>query len=592
VFRPDVPAPPPAADLALWTDYRTDRHGIVRDGKGGLWMFLADRPGQASRWDGNAWGHVKVPFDTKKASRCLGDDRGHLLVEVEGDDAGAYDVAPDGVRRQAAFPAVLAAAVKAGVRQFEPSPDYAGCAVTDGGEIWFGAANDKVVHHYDGRAWSEAAVGIAPGGIVLSPRHGVLIADHAYKLGFYILRDGHLESIAELNRKAARGMLGPWGLQPFEESLLDRRPDAYVPIDFAGRWELYPLVRIREDGRTYSTRGDPWTSYWSRIIPAAGGVGFWSSKDPGGSMPLRLVSGVEFPCDFVRTPLDGETVCQAMDDPAHNVWFTTVESAEVRHVWVKRLDGFRIKVAEMPAESERQLKVQAEAVLPGLRADRLGLLWRVDDGPWRRGFPGGEATVLFAASGPHDVQIMGVDPTGGTTPERATRRVTATVALPKILAMMPGPVTVEDVVWTPPVWARPSAPSEIAVVAYRTGDEEWQDSPDGRISMTRFQPGTFDMDLTARESRFFRDPVPVRMTVTYAPDARLIVEKRMEALAGADAHVSWVTREELLKVGPLIVPIVREKLGAGVENRQVREAFEAILAKYDKAAPSEKSGGK
>ena len=110
--------------------------------------------------------------------------------------------------------------------------------------------------------------------------------------------------------------------------------------------------------------------------------------------------------------------------------------------------------------------------------------------------------------------------------------------------------------------------------------------------MLPFKPGTYEFEFTAQEWGFFCDPVPVRMKVTYAPDARYIVAKRMAALAGEDAQRSWTVRKELLEAGPRIVPVVREELCEGVENPQVREAFEAVLEKYGKAAQGEKGGGK
>jgi len=185
-----------------------------------------------------------------------------------------------------------------------------------------------------------------------------------------------------------------------------------------------------------------------------------------------------------------------------------------------------------------------------------------------------------------------MDPTGGTAPEIVTRRVMATVALPKIMAMMPGPVTVEDVIWTPPVWAKPSDPKEQARVVYRTGDGGWENTSSGRLSMVPLKAGTYEFEFTAQEYPRFRDPVPVRLKVTYAPDPRHIVAKRMAALEGEDRDQSSKARKELLEAGPLIVPVVREELRKRVDNPQVREAFEAVLEKYGKAAAGEKGGGK
>jgi len=530
VFRPDVPSPPPAADLALWTEYHADRHGMIRDGKDGLWMFLADRPGEVSRWDGAAWRHVKVPFDTAKAGRCMGDDRGHLVVQAEGDAPGAYDVSVGGVARYADLPALLVAAVGAGVRRFEPSPDFAGCMVLDGGRIWFGYAGDTTLFHYDGRKWIGVPQEVKIRSVFESPKYGMLATDKDYELRFYTDHDGRMTPIAYVMRKGDRGLIGPWGLQPFEEELLDRYPGLYEAVECAGRYQWYALTRIREQGGVHYSRGDEPKALAVRLIPAQAG-GFWTS---GNTWPFRALDGKEFHFDMGRTPFRGQDVCQTMDDPAHNVWFATYESSAARHVWVKRLDRLRLKVAETPARCGRELKVKAEPEPPRLGAGGLRLFWRVDGGLWISGDGGGEATVCFPSSGPHEFQILGMDPTGGTTPKIVTRRVTATVALPRIVAMMPGPMTVEDIIWTPPVWAKPSDPNELARVVYRTGDGGWEDASSGRISMVPFKPGTYEIEFTAQEYPMFRDPAPVRLKVTYAPDARSIVEKRMAVLAGED----------------------------------------------------------
>ena len=588
VFRPDVPSPPPPADLALWTDYRADRHGIIRDGKDGLWMFLADRPGEASRWDGAAWRHVKVPFDTAKVGRCMGDDRGHLVVQAEGEAPGAYDVSVGGVARYADLRALLVAAVEAGVRRFEPSPDFAGCMVLDGGRIWFGYAGDTTLFHYDGRKWIGVPQEVKIRSVVESPKYGMLATDDAYRPRFYTYHERQMTPIATVMQKGDRGLIGPWGLQPFEEELLDRYPGLYEAVECAGRYQWCALTRTREQGEVHYSRGDEPEALAVRLIPAQAG-GFWTS---GNTWPFRELDGKEFHFDMGRTPFRGQDICQVMDDPAHNVWFATYESSAARHVWVKRLDRLRLKVADTPARCGRELKVKAKPEPPRLGAGGLRLFWRVDGGLWISGDSGGEATVCFPSSGPHEFQILGMDPTGGTMPRIVTRRVTATVALPRIVARMPGPMTVEDIIWTPPVWAKPSDSKELARVVYRTGDGEWEDASSGRISMAPFKPGTYEIEFTAQEYPMFRDPTPVRLKVTYAPDARCIVEKRMAALAGEDTQRSWAVRKELLEAGPLIVPVIREKLREGPENPRVREAFEEILKKYGAASPDGQGGGK
>ncbi|MEO8164122.1 MAG: hypothetical protein ABI619_01880, partial [Betaproteobacteria bacterium] len=52
-----------------WDQFETASYAPIRDYHGNIWMLQRGKPGEISRWDGAAWHHQPVPFDTTKIYR-------------------------------------------------------------------------------------------------------------------------------------------------------------------------------------------------------------------------------------------------------------------------------------------------------------------------------------------------------------------------------------------------------------------------------------------------------------------------------------------------------------------------------------------
>ena len=97
--RPPVPLPP---STDRWDEFQLTLFSRpIRDSEGNVWVMLADRPGEISRWDGHAWRHQPVPLDTSKNYGAMASNQGHLLLgehEMVGTNVG-----PAGLTKYANF---------------------------------------------------------------------------------------------------------------------------------------------------------------------------------------------------------------------------------------------------------------------------------------------------------------------------------------------------------------------------------------------------------------------------------------------------------------------------------------------------------
>jgi hypothetical protein len=405
IYGPSLPGSRAPRDYHRWEEFRIARGPATQDFEGNLWMIRADKLGHVSRWDGANWAHIPVPFDTTECWPAMTDDRGHLAVQVSGSQA-CYDIAEDGAERFEDLQELVVAAVRDGAQQFRGGRGFVGCLVQDGRRIWcsFGL---YTLDYFDGERWTSFPTPERIEGIYESAEHGMLFQVHGH--GFRTYENGLLAEVSTPEDADAKWLLGPQGMQPYEQQLLEKRPGAYLPVR-GSRREGLRLPGWEEDaqGRPTDPEQQPRLSaYTARATPSLhGGFRAGGGRVIGGCMVYWPQSSALGP----ESPL-GSNIRTVMEDRSHNLWF------EVAHGRIFRMDlpDFRIDVQPIERPVRESLRIRATPTPEDIPADQLALFWRLDDGKWHGGETGGSTVVRFPRTGRYDIEIMGVYCAGGAT---------------------------------------------------------------------------------------------------------------------------------------------------------------------------------
>jgi len=523
-----------------------------------------------------------VQFDTSQVPRGFADDRGHVLVEaVLKSSAGEdwelhhwYDVSPYSVVEYEGTDAlgdVLAAAVHDGATRFLGASNLNGLCVAPGERIWRLTSHDMLSYFQGGR-WDSFGVPLgASDRVYESAQHGVLIRTRYPWVVWYTYDKGQFVQLPYSGEPdpGSRWLLGARGLQPFESELLEAHPELYAPVQIGERNRPYLLtagLSRGEDSHSDTTYaiGDQLPQF-EAFTPGYYG-GFWARG--GGD---RIFGGRYFRCDFADTPLAGvHEIELIIEDRERNLWVDAGTYGGARHVFLKRLHDFRLKVHDFPAEVKRAVCITADPLLPGLDADKMRLFWRFEGGSWQGGDQGNSVKIAFSKPGSHSIELLGMDRQGGTS-ERVTLAVKATVPLPETRLVEDRRFTIKDVVWAAPVELVPTERDACPQLSYRIDSGQWQAaSEDHIIPVAGLEPGKHVIELAAVEEEFYRDLSPLRLRVRYAPDFNFIVQCRLDMLACDDRALRDKAFAEIRMAGPEVIPILEEKL------REAREAMKLV----------------
>ena len=444
-FDPEGMPPPLSPEMQRWTELRTLHGPPAADGKGGIWAFLADRTDEVSRWDGREWRHVKFPLkaDPGTQVRTMADDRGHLLVDLVSDEAQAhYDISVEGYRQYPTREALLEAAARDGARSLRGSGEYTmddRVVIGGDGRIFFITRSEMVIvgdeghfvyshRYYDGRAWKEAPSHEYLRALYASDRNGFVAQfelppqehmDHGRgrwpPLGmepYVSLFDSALRGADADAGNEPRLMMGPDGIQPFESSMVARRPDQYVPVERfweEGRERTILLRRQPLKTPLEYVRGDgmPDGGSLGHVMPSALG-GQWAPMNSHRIMGARCSR-----YDLRGTPLQGLQPRWIADDTGGNVWFSTGGST----VFMRSPEGFGIRPLDAPAtvpaggEATFHFSIQSVSYPP---AD-IRLFWRYAGNAWMGGDKTDTLLIPLPKPGEYDIEVLGMDPLGATT---------------------------------------------------------------------------------------------------------------------------------------------------------------------------------
>lgn len=570
VFRPSLPAKPPAW-IHEWQEYRITLSCPVRDCEGNIWMFLEDHPGQVSRWDGYRWHHIKVPFDTSKVASLMADDKGHILLALRGP---WYDVSPSEVNQYESFKNMLVAAVARGAKRFNADSLFKVSIVVKGGKIWVGYHNTPLVSYFDGERWDDFFGRTTIDYLYGSPKYGILIKTDGDE--YYTYDRGQITHVDIPKQGPTRWLLGPEALQPFEQEILDEHPNEYIPVERAEDGKIYMLVRHKSDNTntlldSNYRRADPIDHDITTVTPGLWG-GHWSERGL-----FRFFGGRALGCDFHNTPVSYIDKSQVLEDRAHNLWIDAGWYSGAGHIFMKRLSDFKLTTKQVPPETKRSIMINTEANLASQPQSNTRLFWRFKDGSWRGGERTNSATIYFPADGLYQIEMVAMGPLGGTTPAMSFA-IHATVPLPDTLLTETGPYISKDVTWQIPASTVPSEPNQIATLAYRINEKEWQQAyNDTMILFQGLEPGEYNIQVAAVEEERYYDATPPALNVTYAPDYNFIVERRLELIMGDDPNQVQAALAEIKMAGPDVVPVLRQKLAEARRVLQLIGALERLI---------------
>jgi len=409
-FSPGAPSARPRW-VERWHEHRLMGARPIRDLEGRVWMFLLDRPGQASRFDGVEWMHVDVPFPTPKVGRVLVDDAGHLLVAMGSHPDGCYDVSGEKVQRFTDLQDLLVAAVNRGVRRILPESSFQGCVIGENGTIWFGYQGHQSVQYFDGSRWDTLHLREPIYSAHESVTHGVLLKTQNEK--YYRYDRGQLLEVPVGRGAGSRWLLGPQWLQPLEKELVERRPGELLMVERGDDSLLHLLVDHQELASEVGfMKGESLPADLTMITRGAG-RGHWSMfpREP----VYRILGDSVLRCDFRESPIAGREreIEGILEDRTGNLWIDLGSQGGFHQVFLRRMDGFKVHLNGISAGDARDLLLELEILQDGTPAPVARVFVRIPGGMWRGTDPRNARVVPGSA---REIEILAMDPQGGVTP--------------------------------------------------------------------------------------------------------------------------------------------------------------------------------
>ena len=575
--KADAASPP---WVAQWEAVPLAAGGPLRDPEGDVWMLRADRPGQASRFDGARWTHFDAPFETRKVGRMLADDRGHLLVVMSRYPDGCWDVSQAGATHYRRIESMLVAAVDGGARRILVDRSFLGCVVLEDGRLWFGYQGQSSVNYYDGDRFDNLQVGQRLSALCESAEHGMLLRTDK---GSYLTYDvGQLRELRVEMSKPGRYLFGEWAAQPYDAELVAMRPGELLLIERDGKLPCFPVVELPGDSKapTRYLRGPALDPKLRWITRGMGGAHF--SVFP--RTPVwRIFGDSVLQLDLSESPIAGRErgVEEVVEDRSRNLWFR-VRARKGSTAYLKRARGFEVELEGEAKTIGLSVTVQVRTSLFDRPWPATRLFWRTGGGGWRGVAAEGPVTLPMWREGRHDVEIVAMDRHGGITPAAIAFTVEAQAARPSTQLTAKGRMLTRDVNFRLPVTAVPSSPNRQAALAYRFAGGAWLPAKAGIATFFDRKPGEYVLEIAAYEGGLsgdrWLDDSPEKLTVIYKPDFSMMVEVRLAIVLGRKPGDAAAATAELQRLGIAILPLLHRGLpGAEPDLRAVLTALISVI---------------
>lgn len=566
-----------------WSEFNlVSRSRVWRLNDQTIALFETDHPNQLTRRTGDQVRYQPLTFDPKEVRASVVDDRGHLLLET--DHGKAYDVAENDVTEYNSFDDLLVAAVSAGAKRFQFSPQLSGVIVTPDKRIWYGKRNDSRVRMWDGAHWKEFGFRDSI-YYIFATEEGPLIRSQGGK--FYRHVEGQMQQQPFSLTSHPKLMLGPQELQPLDETLLAEHPGRYFPFRriFDETRLYYNLTGFEQSFESDQAAKDPEYSFalprFHHQVVESRFTGAWLLMSQGAGAPFRIVGNEVEKIDFSGTPLAALSVMDVVEESNGNVWFLTYYGGSPRAF---RLSASQLSLESTPVDTRygRTLELAAD-IKPQRLASSVELVATLNGQPVpTTRTANGKLHFRFPEPGKYDVSIGGVW-LGSVVPNLQTVTVNAEFDLPETTWIAPEKeVTVRTPQWRPPVTVKPAVENQLPTLEWRVVGKPWQQIPlHGTIALKDLPPGTYDVQLRAVEEDTWRDPTPVQVKLNYEPDFGEIVHKLALKLGSSHADERRQATEQLEALGPPALPELRREIQATEGDLRVQPTLRNILEKIE-----------
>lgn len=548
-----------------------------------LAMFEVEHNNQMTRRTGDQVTYQPVPFKPEETQGSIVDDRGHLILESF--RSAAFDVGPDGVEEYESIQDALVAAVAAGAKQFDPSPEFSGVILTENGELWYGKHNDRRVFWREGDKWKEARFQDDVYHL-FETDEGVLIRTQGGSL--YRPVDGRMVKDPETLRSGPPLMLGPKEFQPLDEQLIEAHPGRYYPVrQVEGEMRVfYDLAAYHRSFQSaviakLPMNSFPLPNYYGRVIKSRH-EGAWLLMSHGGSQPYRIFHDRMVQLDLNGTPLAAQNVREILEAANGDVWFTTYYGDHPRAL---RLSASQLKIEAPPIDQRvgREMQLAIE-VKPTRLKDKIELFTTVN-GVRQEVTPTDDDKILFRFPHAGTYQCsVGAIWLGAIQPKLLEFEVEAAFEMPETnWTSTEQPYTIQTTKWRPPVQVIPTQASSQTTLEWRVAGESWQKiQPTQPIDFSVLSPGEYDMELRGVEDRFWYDPTPVQVKVKYSPDYFAIVHELAMRLGSPHAEERRQAAQQLEALGPAALPELRREIKASEGDQQIVPTLRNVLERIER----------
>jgi len=488
---------------------------ILRDRKGCIWFFPADKGGCVSRFDGHGrQNFFFVPPNLALAYGLVVDEHNTVyLPNLELDRVPAWRIKADKVEKFANTKEMYRQAVAEGATSFRWVGGVIGPLVLQKQDFWI-CGEGRKIHRFNGRRWQELncdatiiglhALGGKPifvggDGRCYTFENGRVVEYKVARPGEYLLSENGLEALSEEAWKKRKGKVLPARWAHGLVWVFDNLEELHLQSTSAK-----PGYAATGSRNCQSFCLSPKGGYWSIMED--------SRRNKCWIVRVWLGLRIEFRKD--ETPLKDARLENLLEDAAGNLWLIrrTSDPWEALAYVIPRPEvDTRIETRPGGKIKARKLTVELSGTQGGKPNDELLFTWRLNGGRWSRPSKERTAEIEILKTGKNVLEVVAVGKYAAidTTPARLEFEAEFPVAVARITSKVPGVVYG----WVLPVEWKAEGAREGTQVTYswRLDGGEWRLSPSRSAILEGLKDGKHVFEVRAVEDGKWMQGDPTRL---------------------------------------------------------------------------------